>query len=456
MRVRNIFANIFKRADTGICRADTGVCPYGITLLISLIIVSSAALAKPVLNIQHFTTENGAQVLFVQTHELPMVDIAINFNAGSARDANDPGIAQFTNAMLEEGTKSLTADQIAAKFDAVGAEFYATVNQDMAQVRLRTLTKAKFLNPSVNTFALVVSEPEFSRSAFKRVQKQILSAIAEQQQQPLVIAKNAFYKELYGDLPYAHPVIGTAKSIQSLTSRNLQSFYKKYYVAKNANISVVGDVTLAQAEHIVNHIINNFPQGTTASKLNRVPIIATKIKHIKFPSAQTNILIGQIGIARNDPDYFPLLVGNYILGQSPLTSELFQEVRNKQGLAYRVGSAFVPLQMPGPFAIILQTRTAKADQAIKISRQTLAKFISQGPTEKQLQAAKQSIIGHFPLSLASNDKILAALNLIGFYNLPLDYLDTYRANISAITLEQIKEAFQKFLQPEKMTTITVG
>jgi zinc protease len=426
------------------------------TIFVILIAISFSAFAKPVLNIQHFTTKNGARVLFMQTNELPMVDIAVTFNAGSARDGNDLGIAQFTNAMLEEGTKTLTADQIASQFDAVGAKFGAAVNRDMAQVQLRTLTDAKFLDPAINTFALVISEPKFARSAFKRVQKQILSAIAQEQQQPLIIAKNTFYKELYGNSPYAHAILGTAESIKSLRPKDLQSFYKKYYVAKNANISIVGDLSLLQAENIVNRITNNLPQGQAAAKLNPAAVTPVKVKHINFPSAQTNILIGQIGIARSDPDYFPLLVGNYILGQSPLTSKLFQEVRNKQGLAYSVGSAFVPLQVPGPFAIILQTRTAKADQAIKISQQTLMKFITQGPTQKLLQAAKQSIIGHFPLELASNGKILAYLNLIGFYNLPLNYLDTYRSKISAVTLKQIQQTFQNHIHPKKLTIITVG
>jgi zinc protease len=421
------------------------------------LIISLPVFAEPVVNIQHWITANGAQVLFVETHDLPMIAVQIAFNAGSACDNEQYGVAQFTNAMLEEGTKTLTADQIANAFDKVGAKFNASVNKDMAIVSLRSLTQKKLLNSALDTFAEVLTQPNFPEQAFQRVQKQILSAIAEQQQQPLVIANDALWHELYGDLPYGHSVLGTSQSIQAITPQDLQTFYQNYYVAKNAVITLVGDVTLDEAKAIIERAIAKLPSGQTAAKLPPISVLnSAKTKHIDFPSAQTNVLIGQIGIARDDQDYFPLSVGNFILGQSPLTSELFQEVRNKRGLAYSIGSGFAALQTQGPFCIVLQTRTEEAKQAIKVTKETLAKFVKRGPTKKQLNAAKQSLIGRFPLQLASNDGILSVLTVIGFYHLPLDYLDTYRPKISAVTLEQIQDAFKHHIQPKKMVTVTVG
>ncbi len=420
------------------------------------LIISIPAFAKPVLNIQHWVTKNGAEVLFVETHALHILDIQVTFNAGAAQDGKNFGVAQFTNAMLEEGTKTLTADKIANSFDKVGAAYQSDADRDMATISLRCLTKTKLLNPALDTFAMVLTDPAFAEQPFQRVQKQILSAIAEQQQQPMAIANNAFWKNLYGDSPYGHPVIGTKKSIQALTEKDLQSFYQKYYVANNAIVAIVGDVTLRQAKKIIGQIIGKLPKGTAAHKLSSIPKSSAKAEHIKFPSAQTNIFIGQIGIARNSQDYFPLLVGNYILGQSPLTSELFQEVRNRRGLAYSISSGFIALQTEGPFYIVLQTRSEEAQKAINISLQTLSQFIDQGPSKNQLNAAKQSLIGHFPLQIASNDEILTILSLIGFYHLPLDYLDNYRTNISNVNLEQIQAAFKKHIQAQKMVIITVG
>ncbi len=419
--------------------------------------ITTPAFAKPVLNIEHWTTANGARILFVATHQLPMIDIEVAFNAGSARDAEYPGVAQFTNAMLEEGTKTLSADQIAANFATVGAQFDATAGRDMAVLHLRTLSDPKLLQPALVNFAAVITEPTFPEAGFKRVQKQILSAFAAEKQHPSSVAKNAFFKALYKGQPYEHPVLGTPKSVKSLTSAALQQFYRKYYVAKNANISIVGDLSLAQAKKIAEKLVGKLASGEAAAPLAAIPAVTKKqSKQIKFPAEQANIIIGQVGVARDNPDLFPLFVGNYILGESPLTSELFQEVRNKRGYAYSVSSVFLPLQTQGPFVIVLQTRTDAANKAIAVAKKTLVTFVEQGPSAQQLAAAKQSLLGHFPLGIANNAQILEQLNLIGFYKLPLDYLDTYRDKVSAVTLPQLKAAWQHYIQPDKMITVIVG
>ncbi len=413
--------------------------------------------AKPVLNIQHWNTTNGAKVLFVESHNLPILDIAVTFVAGSAQDGKQFGVAQFTSAMLNEGSTTLSADQIATNFDNVGAIFTANAGRDMASVQLRSLSDPKMLNPALQTFIDVLSKPIFSQTAFKRVQQQILSAIKQSQQQPTSVASNTFYQTLYGKLPYAHPVLGTTNTIQQLTPQDLQNFYHKYYVAKNALITIVGDVSLTQAKVIANQVIKNLPQGKAIVNLKTTPVIekATN-KHIAFPAQQTTALIGQAGIAQNAPAFFPLMVGNFILGGSPLTSELFQEVRNKRGLAYSVGSSFTPLKNPGPFIIFLQTRNDKSQEAIQVSQNTLEHFVDKGPTKQQLQDAKRSIIGRFPLQIANNSQILALITTIGFYNLPWDYVDTYRAKVKAVTAEQVKVAFQQLIKPQKLLIVTVG
>jgi zinc protease len=412
--------------------------------------------AKPVLNIQTWHTANGAKVLFVATKTLPMLDIKVAFHAGSSEDGKRFGVAQFTNAMLSEGTKTLTADQIATNFDKVGAQFGTNVGRDMANVSLRSLTKAKYLTPALKTFAAVLMEPAFKAKAFKRVQQQTLSTIKQQQQDPTSIASNNFYATIYGTSPYGHPVVGSAQTVQALQQKDLQNFYAKYYVARNAVISIVGDVSLKQAQAIATQITKNLPEGKAAKSISIEPSPQTAIKHIDFPAAQTTALIGQIGINWQDPDLFPLLVGNFILGQSPLTSKLFQEVRNKRGLAYSVSSGFTMLQNNGPFVIFLQTRTEQAKHAIQVSKDTLQNFIDKGPTTKELAAAKKSIVGRFPLKFASNSQISAILTTIGFYNLPDNYLDTYRNKISAVTTKQIQTAFTQQLNLQKMTVVTVG
>jgi zinc protease len=166
--------------------------------------------------------------------------------------------------------------------------------------------------------------------------------------------------------------------------------------------------------------------------------------------------MGQVGITPTDPDYFPLLVGNYTLGGGGMVSRLFHEVREQKGLVYGIHSGFSPLLARGTFALKLQTRNEEAKNAIAITRDVVEKFIQEGPTENELSAAQKNIIGGFPLDLASNSSILGQLGRIGFYQLPLDYLDTYRDKVAAVTQAQIRAAFQKHVQIDQFVTVQVG
>lgn len=418
--------------------------------------------AKPVLKIEHWTTSNGAEVLFVANHELPMLDVKVIFNAGSSRDGDRFGLATATNSMLKEGSLQFTAGEIATKFDEVGAVYNDSVDLDKATLSLRTLTEPKIMAAALETFSSVLTEPSFSAEEWRRVQQQALSAIKEQEQYPDAIASKTFFHALYGDLPYGHPALGTTETVAKINPDDLRNFYRQYYVASNALIVLVGDLSLDQAKKISNSIVSKLPGGQAAISLPAALgscSSCSKSKnsvHIEFPSEQTHIFVGSIGIARSDPDFFQLLVGNYIFGRSPLASILFAEIRDKRGLAYSIGSSFMNLQTPGPFLIVMQTQNARVGEAIPVVEETLQNFLTNGPTEDQLQQAKDGLIGNFPLGLDSNSRIAANLAFIGFYNLPLNYFDTYRQNVAAVTAEQIKTAWRRHINMENLTIVTVG
>jgi len=177
---------------------------------------------------------------------------------------------------------------------------------------------------------------------------------------------------------------------------------------------------------------------------------------VAHPATQSHILIGAPGIRRSDPDYFPLFVGNQILGGGGFVSRINEEVRQKRGLAYSAYSYFSPRQVPGPFVIGMQTRRDQADEALAVTRKTLRDFVSNGPTEKELLAAKQNIVGGFPMRIDSNRKIHEYLAVIGFYNLPVSYLEDFVANIERVTVADIKTAFARHVDPDKLVTVVVG
>jgi zinc protease len=426
-----------------------------LTLALTTLLASTLAVANP--KIQNWTTANGARVYFVPSPELPMVDIRVVFDAGSARDGEQSGLAQITNGLLDQGAGDLNADQIAERMEGIGAQFSTSAYRDMAIVSLRSLTDATLLNPALDVMSQVIAIPSFPQDAFDRAQKRTMVALRAQQESPGDIAEKAFFAAIYGDHPYASPSLGTEKSVTALTRQDAIAFHHRYYTGKNAIIAIVGAIDRTQAEKIAAQVVSKLPAGEAAASLPAVkPLAAAKALHIAYPSAQTHILMGQPGITRNDPDYFALTVGNHILGGSGLVARIAVEVREKRGLAYSAYSYFTPMHVAGPFTAGLETRNDKAEEALGVLRDVLHDFIAKGPTDEELTAAKKNITGGFALRLDSNGKIVENLAAIGFYNLPLDYLDTYNQRVEAVTAKQIRDAFHRRVHPNDMVTVMVG
>ncbi len=416
---------------------------------------SSVAQALP--EIQSWTTKKGAKVLFVEAPELPMVDVRVVFDAGSARDGEQLGVASLTNALLGQGAAGLSADQIAQGFEQRGAKLGNGSERDMAWLSLRSLTESKLLKPSLELFGQVLAKPDFPDSDFKREKRRTLIGLEYQKQKPKSIGSKAFYHDLYGDHPYATDPSGTTESVKALTAKDLRDFYSRYYVARNATVVIVGDVSREQAQTLAANLADSLPQGGKAPVLpDVVHLGAGKENFIEHPSTQTHVLMGAHGIRRGDPDYFPLYVGNHILGGSGLVSRISEEIREKRGLSYSAYSYFVPMKREGPYLLGLQTRNDRRDEALSVLRDTVQKFIEDGPTEKELKSSKSNIVGGFPLRVSSNGKIAEYLAVIGFYDLPLDYLARFTEKVQAVTVEQIQDAYGRRVDPERMVTVTVG
>lgn len=407
--------------------------------------------------IQHWTTDNNARVYFVPAPELPMVDISVVFDAGAARDGDMPGTAKMTAAMIDEGTGTMTADDIASAFANVGAKFGASSERDMAVFSLRTLTEKQAFEQALDTYTKVLSAPAFPQDAFDRIQQTLLTGLQAENQSPQAIATRVFYENLYDQHPYSVMPAGNADTVKQLSPADLKAFYERYYVSNNADVVIVGAVDRTQAEQIAKRLTAGLATGQPAEKLPEVSALKQAQRINKsFPSTQTTIVMGQTGISRDDPDYFPLYVGNHILGGSGLVSQLSDELREKRGLTYGVYSYFRPMQQKGPYQFALQTRNEKAQEALTVLQETLNTFIKNGPTEAELIAAKQNITGGFALRVDSNSKIADYLAMIGFYDLPLDYLDNFNDKVNAVTVADIKRAFERRVNADTMLTVLVG
>ncbi|MDO9150082.1 MAG: pitrilysin family protein [Methylotenera sp.] len=429
----------------------------------SLLVISSSVMfavtsVHAAVNIQQWQTSAGSEVYFVENHDLPILDISVNFAAGSARDtAEKSGVAGITRYLMTLGAAGMTDETIANKFADVGAVLGGSFDADRAALSLRTLSSERERLQALNVFAQILQKPDFPESVLSREKARIISGLQESATQPESISNKAFMSALYENHPYSLDESGEIDTVAKIKRDDLQVFYQQFYSAKGAVIAMIGDLTREQAQQIAEAISVGLPATAAPAPIAPVNMSSkAKEQRIAHPASQSHILLGHTGIQRNDPDLFPLYVGNYILGGGGFVSRLTEEVREKRGLVYSVYSYFMPMAELGPFQVGLQTKKDQAEAALALVHETLEKFIKNGVTEAELKAAKANIIGGFPMRIDSNKKILDYLNVIGFYKLPLNYLDEYNKKVEQVMATQIKDAFNRRLKTENFVTVIVG
>ena len=425
-----------------------------------LVIFSQISQAAP--KIENWETSSGLRVYFVNVPELPMLDLSLSFAAGSAYDGDKLGISGMTASMLNKGAAGLNADQLAETFESVGANYSANAGRDTASINLRTLTFDEQMTTALDNWLKVIEKPEFPEADFLRLKKQALIGLQSEKQNPGSIANKAFYKNLYPNHPYGQPQNGNEESIDALSVNDLKAFYKQYFVNENGQIALVGAIDKQQAVVIAERVSKALTAGDRgagekAAAIPEVkPLAAAKTIRIPYPSSQAHVFIGQPGNKRGDKDYFPLYLGNHELGGSGFTSRLMKEIRVKRGLSYSVYSYFIPMKENGPFMLGLQTKLSQTDEAIKVAMEVLDTFQKEGPSVENLKASKINISGGFPLRTASNSDILGYIDMIGMYDLPLNYLDTFTQVVNDTSRKQVIDAFQRRVNLDKLLTVIVG
>ncbi len=417
-------------------------------------LLAGAVQAGP--KVESWRTSGGAKVMYVHAPDLPMIDVRVVFDAGSARDGDLPGLSRFVSSMLHEGAGEWDADALALRLEERGIEFETGSLRDMAWVSLRSLTEAEVLKVALGTLREIVAKPRLEASDIERVRQQLQIGLRHSLQSPATVAQRRFFRALYVDHPYAHPPAGDEDSLAKISRDDLIRFHRRYYVAANAVVAIVGALDRATAEQVAERVTGGLDQGQHAQPLPEPPLVNGGELRESFPSSQTHIYVGQGGMARHDPDYFALYVGNHVLGGGSLVSTLGEEVRNKRGLSYSVYSYFRPMRVEGPFLMIAQTKNERADEALQVMRETLTRFVEDGPTQKELDAAKQNLIGGFPLRIASNNKIVEYLAMMGFYDYPLDYLDTLTERLAAVDIDQVRDAFSRRIDAAGGIAVIVG
>lgn len=426
-----------------------------IRIVLGLLLATMTTLAQAGVQIQHWNLPSGARVYFVESHELPILDVQVDFAAGTAYDPpGKSGLAGMTRGLLDAGAGSLDEEKIAGRLVDIGAHLHGSGDLDRAGLSLRTLSSKRERDAALDLLRLVLLQPTFPEDVLARETTRSIAAIREADTRPDSIAAKRFSALLYPGHPYG--VSATVDSVASITRDDLVAFHRTRYSAQGAVISIIGDVSRAEAENIARTLTEGLPQTRVDATLPDVKLPVQSIERIAHPATQAHIHIGVPAMRRGDPDYFAMLVGNYILGGGGFVSRLMQEVREKRGFAYDVHSYVQAQKQPGPFQIGLQTKRNQATDALKVAQDTLTLFLKDGPSERELKAAKRNLVDGFALRLDSNRKILEYLAVIGFYELPLTYLDDFPRKVDAVTVADIRAAFQRKVQPEHLVTVILA
>lgn len=416
------------------------------------------------ITLQQWTLPSGAQVLLAESPAIPMLDVQIDFDAGGRRDpAGKAGLASATAGMAGKGLlartglSALDENQLAQAWADLGASFSVSAGSDRTSYQLRSLTEADLLGAATQLAARQLAEPALADALWQRERERLVASLKEAETRPATHASRAFSAAAFGSHPYARQA--SPASLAAIRAADLRAFHRQGMLACRARVSLVGAVNRAQANALVNNLLARLPQGVCPA-LPRVaevvPLAQPLELRLPFNSAQAHVLLGQPGIKRTDPDFFPLFVGNYLLGGGTFVSRLTTEVREKRGLTYSVSSGFNPGLHAGAFTISLQTRPDQAAQALQVSRDVLKKFVTDGPSETDLQTAKANLINSFALRIDSNRKLLDNIANINWHGLSLDYLNQWTAQVDKVSVADVKAAFARTLQPDRMVTVVLG
>ncbi|MBI4986760.1 MAG: insulinase family protein [Rhodocyclales bacterium] len=424
-------------------------------IAIACLALLSVCAAHAGVRIEHWVAPSGARVFFVETHALPILDVQVDFSAGSAYDPpGKTGVAAMTRGLLDAGAGGMDEEKIAGRIVDLGVRLSGSGDHDRAGLNLRTLSAKSERDAALDLLRTLLSQPSFPEAPLAREKTRSIAAIQEADTRPDSLAAKRFAAAIYPGHPYgASP---TADSIGRIARDDLVAFHRDHYAATRAVISIIGDVSRAEAEAIALRLTDALPPGVAATELPAVKNPARETVKVAHPATQAHIHVGLPALKRGDPDFYALQAGNYSLGGGGFVSRLMKEVREKRGYAYSVYSYVAPRKLEGPFEMGLQTRREQADAALKVAQDVLAEFLAQGPTEKELAAAKRHLIDGFSLRVDSNAKLLGYLAVIGFYDLPLSYLDDFPKMIQALTVKDVRAAFQRHVKPEHLVTVIVA
>ncbi len=401
--------------------------------------------------------ENGMVLLLSEKHDIPMVTVSMAIKAGATSEPEDkPGLASITASLLMQGTSKRSASRISSEIDFIGGSLSVSGGSDFASAGLRVLKKD--LRTGLDLLSDVLMNPVFDQKEIDRKVRETLAEIQRQKEEPSIIVGNAFAKAVYGGHAYGRTNDDVAAYLPKLTRQDIFNFYTTRYSPSSIIVAVVGDVNEKEVIALLEEYFKGWKRVNQPLPAPVPPPVIEKtvVRKIDKNITQANIDLGNIGISRENPDFYAVMIMNYILGGGGFSSRLMDNIRDNKGLAYDVHSAVSAQKEPGAVSVSIQTKNESANEVISETLKEIRKIQTDPVTDKELADAKAYLTGSFPLKMDTYAKIAGILTAIEIYNLGLDYPQKYPALINAVTRADIQRVAKKYLHPDNLVIVVVA
>jgi zinc protease len=410
--------------------------------------LASALPAEASVTIQEIRAPSGVTAWLVEDYAVPMVTIRFAFEGGSTQDPpGKEGLVELMTGLFDEGAGSRDSAAFQTQLDDAGAEMRFGAGRDAVWGTMRMLADNR--DEAFDLLGLAIRSPRFDAGPVERIRAQMLSGVAAGRQDPETVAQLKWARAIYGDHPYARPDDGTEASLAAIGAADLHAMHESLFARGNLHVAVVGAIDAETTRRKIEELFGALPETPRLKPVAHVDWKLGQQLRVAYPLPQTTLQLAYPGLARADPEFYAAYLMNQILGGGTLSSRLFDEVREKRGLAYSVDSSLVTHEFASGLVIGTSTRSDRADEALEVVREVVGRMAREGPTEAELDAARKYVIGSYALSnLDSSRAIAATLVSLQLEGLPIDYIDRRADLIGAVTLDEVRSVAARLLSAE--------
>lgn len=426
--------------------------------MIRAVFAAALLLAAPVraeIAIQEVTSPGGITAWLVEDHNIPFTALEIQFKGGTSLEAPDKrGVVNLMTATLEEGAGEMDSKAFAEARDALAADISFDSGTDSVGVSAKFLTENR--DQAIDLLRAALITPRFDQDAVDRVREQVLSNLRSNEKDPGTLASEKFDALAFGDHPYATSGDGTIATVTKLTRDDVVAAHKAALARDRIFVAASGDITADELGKLLDRLLGDLP-ATGAAQPQAAPWLLTGgTTVVDFPTPQSTVVFGQLGIPRDDPDFFPAFLLNEVIGGSRFTARLMTEVREKRGLTYGIGTYLVNRDQANMLLGQFSASNDKVAEAIKVVKAEWGRLVAEGVTPEELEATKTYLTGSYPLRFNGNGPIASILVGMQMDALPIDYVTTRNARIEAVTMEDIKRVAGRLFKPEDLHFVVVG